>query len=94
MEGDRTADAVLDTEFGEARPALSPDGRWLAYESNESGQVEIFVRPFPNIDGGKWQVSTAGVLARLAAGWAGTVLSRKHQASDGGTGRHRAEFHV
>ena len=60
VEGDRTADAVLDTEFGEARPALSPDGRWLAYESNESGQVEIFVRPFPNIDDGKWQVSTAG----------------------------------
>ncbi len=57
---DRAADAVLDTEFAEARPALSPEGRWLAYDSDESGQREVYVRPFPNIDDGKWQVSTAG----------------------------------
>ena len=60
---DRTAEAVLDTEFGERRPALSPDGRWLAYVSNESGQPEIYVPPFPNIDEGKWQVSPAGGIA-------------------------------
>ena len=60
VEGDRMVDAVLDTESVEARPALSPDGGWLAYASNESGQGEVFVRPFPNFDDGKWQVSTAG----------------------------------
>jgi serine/threonine-protein kinase len=38
---------------------FSPDGRWLAYISNESGRNEIFVRPFPG-PGGKWQISTAG----------------------------------
>ena len=40
-------------------PILSPDGRWIAYSSSESGQPEIFVRPFPR-PGGKWQVSTSG----------------------------------
>jgi serine/threonine-protein kinase len=37
-----------------------PDGRWIAYESTESGASQIFVRPFPNVDGGRWQVSTDG----------------------------------
>ena len=51
---------LLDSEFSEQRPAVSPDGRWLAYESDESGQFEIYVRPFPNVDDGKWQISTDG----------------------------------
>ena len=37
---------------------VSPDGRWLAYESNESGRFEIYVRPYPSVQGGRWQVST------------------------------------
>jgi Tol biopolymer transport system component len=43
-----------------ARGALSPDGRWLAYESSESGHVQVYVRPFPNVDSGHWQISTSG----------------------------------
>jgi eukaryotic-like serine/threonine-protein kinase len=43
----------------ESNAEISPDGRWLAYQSNESGQAEIYVRPFPNVDGGRWQISTA-----------------------------------
>ena len=39
---------------------VSPDGRWLAYQSDESGRAEIYVRPFPRVDAGLWQVSTAG----------------------------------
>ncbi len=39
---------LLDTKFEEMDVALSPDGRWLAYSSNESGQVELYVRPFPS----------------------------------------------
>ncbi|HYA40498.1 MAG TPA: hypothetical protein VEF34_04310, partial [Syntrophobacteraceae bacterium] len=35
-------------------------GRWIAYESNESGKYEIYVRPFPDVNNGKWQVSTGG----------------------------------
>jgi Tol biopolymer transport system component len=55
---DQVAEMLLDTDFVEGMPALSPDGTWLAYQSAESGQPEIYVRPFPNIDDGRWQVST------------------------------------
>ena len=58
VKSDRTADAVLDAELVEEVQALSPDGRWLAYESDESSEDEIFVRLFPNIDGGKWRFFT------------------------------------
>jgi len=57
-EGDPRA--LLGSSFVEDRPALSPDGRWLAYESDETGQREIYVRPYPDVDTGKWQVSTNG----------------------------------
>ena len=39
---------------------MSPDGRWIAYESNEEGDFEVYVRPFPNVDDGKRKVSTQG----------------------------------
>jgi serine/threonine-protein kinase len=48
------------TDFDEHSPAISPDGRWLAYVSDESGRSEVFVRPFPEVDRGKWQVSETG----------------------------------
>jgi len=40
--------------------AVSPDGRWLAYETTEAGPLQVFVRPFPNVEAGRWQVSTDG----------------------------------
>lgn len=49
----------LNTAFAEESPAFSPDGSWLAYQSDESGRMEIYVRPFPG-PGGKWQVSSSG----------------------------------
>ena len=49
----------LGTPFGEGSPAFSPDGRWLAYNSNDSGTGEVYVRPFPG-PGGKWQISMGG----------------------------------
>ena len=58
--GNREARPLLHTMFRERNPSLSQDGRWLAYESNESGRDEIYVRPFPAVDGGRWQVSTGG----------------------------------
>ncbi|HUG54626.1 MAG TPA: hypothetical protein VMR21_13545, partial [Vicinamibacteria bacterium] len=48
----------LETPFSEYSPALSPDGRWLAYESNESGEPQVYVRPLSG--DGKWQVSPDG----------------------------------
>jgi Tol biopolymer transport system component len=51
---------VVVTAFEERAPALSPDGRWIAYQSDESGRFEVYVRPFPNSNAGKWQISTDG----------------------------------
>jgi serine/threonine-protein kinase len=50
---------LLVTPFNERTPMISPDGRWLAYQSDESGRSEVYVRPFPG-PGGKWQISTGG----------------------------------
>jgi len=52
----------VNSPFAEAEPAFSPNGRWLAYHSNESGSDEVYVRPFPG-PGGKWQISTGGGVA-------------------------------
>ena len=54
------AEVLLNTEFNEQDGRISPDGRWLAYRSNESGRDEVYVRPFPDVESGRWQVSTAG----------------------------------
>jgi serine/threonine-protein kinase len=51
---------LVKTLFDEQRPYLSPDGNWLAYQSNESGENQIYVQPFPQVSGGRWQVSPAG----------------------------------
>ena len=60
VEGDSEPEILLNGVFNERNAELSPDGNWMAYESNESGQSEIFVRPFPNVDDGRWQISNAG----------------------------------
>ena len=57
MDGGEPPELLLQTEFLESHPRVSPDGRWLAYSSDESGQREIYVRPFPNVNDGRWQVS-------------------------------------
>ena len=57
-----TTDTPLaaDSAFDEVFPALSPDGRWLAYASNESGLYEVYVRPFPNVNAQRMKVSQSG----------------------------------
>jgi serine/threonine-protein kinase len=51
---------LIATRFTEFTPAISRDGKWLAYASNESGRNEVYVVPFPNVNAAKWSVSTAG----------------------------------
>ncbi|HTK48802.1 MAG TPA: protein kinase [Gemmatimonadaceae bacterium] len=62
---DTVARAVVASDVDEEGAALSPDSRWLAYVSTEQGEPEVFVRPFPNVNGGKWQVSNGGGSAPL-----------------------------
>src|SRR5262249_50614850 len=57
--GDRKQVPLLQTKFNESDGQFSPDARWLAYTSNESGPSDVFVQPFP-LTGAKWQVSTGG----------------------------------
>jgi Tol biopolymer transport system component len=59
LDGSKKPFPVLQSPFDEMDAQFSPDGRWIAYESNQSGRLEIFVRPFPQ-SAGQWQVSTAG----------------------------------
>jgi eukaryotic-like serine/threonine-protein kinase len=60
--GDTTPVPLVATPFAELHPAISPDGRWLAYTSDESGVNEVFVRPFPETQSARWQVSTGSGL--------------------------------
>ena len=60
MTADRTLEPLIATPSSELNADVSPDGRWLAYESDASGQSEVYVRPFPNVDDGQWLVSTDG----------------------------------
>ncbi len=56
-----TPTPFLQSAANERDPAFSPDGRWMAYSSDESGTSEVYVRPFPGAAGsGKWQISTGG----------------------------------
>jgi Tol biopolymer transport system component/predicted Ser/Thr protein kinase len=59
MDGSGEPFPVLQSEFSEVRASFSPDRRWMVYNSNESGDMEIYVTQFPG-PGGKWQVSTNG----------------------------------
>jgi hypothetical protein len=52
--------ALLAESYNENGAELSPDGRWLAYSSDESGSWQVYVRPYPEVGSGKWQVSTGG----------------------------------
>jgi eukaryotic-like serine/threonine-protein kinase len=59
LDGDHKPIPVLQTPFNEAQPQFSPDGKWIAYQSDESGANQIYVQSFPP-SGGKWQISTSG----------------------------------
>jgi serine/threonine-protein kinase len=60
LDGKPHVASLIQSTASENNGDISPDGRWLAYESDESGRAEIYVRPFPAADAGRWQVSTVG----------------------------------
>ena len=59
LDGEHTLKPLFNTRFAEQSARLSPDGRWIAYVSNESGAPDVFVRAYPSLEG-KWQVSVGG----------------------------------
>ena len=67
LDKDHRVQPLVQTSFFEGNGEISPDGRWLAYQSNDSGQPQISVRPFPDVNNGHWQVSTAGGIQPLWA---------------------------
>ncbi len=82
--GDRRPRPLVQTRFAEAYPDLSPDGRWLAYSSDESGRPEVYVQPYP----GPWS-SAAGVRnGGTGPAWShdGRELFYTHDADDWRTG--------
>jgi eukaryotic-like serine/threonine-protein kinase len=60
LDEHRRIEPLLHGPSSEMNPVISPDGRWLAYSSDESGRVEVYVRPFPDVERGRWQVSRDG----------------------------------
>jgi len=80
LDGDRRPEPLLESRHNELNAEISPDGRWLAYKSNESGRDEIYVRPFPNVGGGQWQISTNG---GEQPAWAKSGHSLFYRAFDG-----------
>jgi eukaryotic-like serine/threonine-protein kinase len=67
LEGDKKLTPFIQSPANESNAVLSPNGKWLAYQSDESGRLEIYVTAFPG-PGGKWQVSNGG---GSAASWSG-----------------------
>jgi serine/threonine protein kinase/Tol biopolymer transport system component len=57
---DGTELPLLAEAYEEAQPAVSPDGRFIAYRSDESGRNEVYVKPYPDTDSGQWRVSVGG----------------------------------
>jgi serine/threonine-protein kinase len=60
LDGSSRVVPLVESPFTENRPEISPDGRWLAYSSDSSGQFEIYVSPYPDVATRRWIVSTAG----------------------------------
>ena len=68
LKADTTPRPLLASKlYDESAIALSPDGKWIAFESEETGHPEVYIRPFPAVDGGKWQLSNGGGRAPLWA---------------------------
>jgi Tol biopolymer transport system component len=76
----RTVEPLTSTPFIERNGEISPDGQWLAYQENESGQFQIAVRPFPNVNAGIWHISEGGGSQPL---WAADSRELFYRAPDG-----------
>ncbi len=60
LEDERSVAPLVATEFNVWNANVSPDGRYIAYSSDESGRFDVYVQPFPDVEGGRWQITTDG----------------------------------
>ena len=81
LDGTGAYEVLLDTEFSEMTAVLSPDGRWMAYASDVSGQPEIYVRPYPDVGSAQRLISVSG--GRLPV-WPGAGRELFYRGPDGG----------
>ena len=79
MERDQAPKPLLNEKYYESFPQISPDGQWMAYTSTESGRYEVYVRPFPEANKGRWTVSTNGGTDPL---WSGDRQELLYWADD------------
>jgi hypothetical protein len=90
---DHTPRQVLAASFHNYNPSLSPDGRWMAYVSDESGRFEVYVRPFPG-PGGRWQVSLNGGSEPVWSPAGGEIFYRTGDNMMSATVRTQGSFEV
>ena len=76
LRGDPNPRPLVSTKAHEGGGKFSPDGKWLAYTSDEVGQFQVFLRPFPEPER-KWLVAQSGKVRRLEPKRPGTLLSRR-----------------
>jgi serine/threonine-protein kinase len=60
LDGQRRMEVLIATPANELHAEVSPNGKWIAYDSNESGQFEVYVRPYPNAGDARWRISLQG----------------------------------
>jgi serine/threonine-protein kinase len=104
LAGDTTERAVVATPASDFAPAISPDGKWLAYVSGETGTEQVWVIPFPDATGAKWQISTDGALEPVWSNdgrelfyvsLAGELVATEVSTSEAfASGRQRALFSI
>ena len=81
LNGDHAVRPLLETPAAELNADISPDGQWIAYDSDQSGELEVYVRPFPDVGGDRWQVSVGGGTRPV---WARTGSELFYWATGGG----------
>ena len=82
MDGEGATEDLIATAAHEESPMVSADGRWIAYVSDESGRNEVWARPFPNVDDGRWQISTGGGIMPVWAQDGGELFYQVKENAD------------
>ena len=89
LSGDRKGQPFLRTGASETQASFSPNGRFVAYASDESGRAEVYVRAFPGGEGAVANLDRGGRRAAMAPRWEGALLPLPRSKDDGGERRHQ-----